>query len=120
MKDKVLNTSRKIWTALSEIDDKTLRNLIHKNAKFVHMGMTVDRDGEIEAYTSKKLQPGRLEILKQDVQAFDNTYIVYTDANVGAVVHGKEVMHHFLVTEVYVIQSEEPLLVSFVFTNLTY
>ena len=38
---QVLEVSKRIWKAMHEMDIETLKELVHEDAKFVHMGVTL-------------------------------------------------------------------------------
>ena len=53
--DQVLKVSKRIWNAMHEIDIETLNELVHEDAKFVHMGVTLSHKDEIEVIKNKKI-----------------------------------------------------------------
>lgn len=120
MEKQVTSLSEAVWEALSNEDMDRVRELVDERAIFVHMGMTVDREGEIAAYESGHIKPGPVEFKSRDVRVFDNTAICETDVNVTAYVQGKEAIHHFAVTETYAQAGGSWKLVAFVFTALVY
>ena len=96
MEEQILDLSGAIWDALAALDMGKVRELVDERAVFVHMGMTVDREGEIAAYESGHIKPGPVEF------------------------KGKEAIHHFAVTEAYAREDGSWRLVAFVFTALVY
>ncbi len=42
MSDKVIETSKKFWTAMENVDADEMRNIAEENASFVHIGVTVE------------------------------------------------------------------------------
>lgn len=53
--NNVMEISEKIWKSLKEIDSDTLMDLVHSNAVFVHMGVTLSRDEEINIIKSREI-----------------------------------------------------------------
>lgn len=120
MEKEILGLSGAIWDALAALDMGRVRELVDERATFVHMGMTVDREGEIAAYESGHIKPGPVEFKGKEVRVFGDTAICETDVNVTAYVEGKEAIHHFAVTEAYAREDGTWRLVAFAFTALTY
>lgn len=57
MKNEVMEVSNQFWEALKKADADALRKLVYEDAKFVHMGVMLDREGEIDwAVTEKSSQ----------------------------------------------------------------
>lgn len=46
--EKVLEVSNKIWNAIQNEKADVLVDLVHQDAMFVHMGVTLSRDSEID------------------------------------------------------------------------
>lgn len=120
MKEKVLETSRRFWTAMEHADEAGMREIADANCSFVHIGITCKLDKEIEFYTSGAFQPTELVINTQNVNLFGSTAVVITDCNYSLLLGGKETTHHFAVTEVYNCESGSCKLVTFSFTALVY
>lgn len=120
MEQQIREMSDAIWDALGNVDVDKVRELVDERAIFVHMGMTVDREGEIGAYESGHIKPGPVEFKSKDVRVFGDTAICETDVNVTAYVDGKTAIHHFAVTETYAKVNDAWKLAAFVFTALVY
>lgn len=120
MKEKVLEASKKFWTAMEKADEEGMRAVADPNCNFVHIGITCRLDKEISFYTDKIFVPMELKFNGQTVDIYDNTAVVVTDCNYGLMLDGKPTTHHFAVTEVYVNRDNEWKLVSFSFTALVY
>ncbi len=120
MKEKVLELSKKFWTAMENADEAGMRAVADPECNFVHIGVTCKLDEEVRCYTDKIFIPTEIKINSQTVDIFDNTAIVITDCNYGLLLDGKPTTHHFAVTEVYVNREESWRLVSFTFTALVY
>lgn len=99
--EKVLILSKKLWKAMQDEDIDFLRNHIHPEAMFVHMGVTLGRDEELDVIKERKIVYKMIEFQKTKVQTIGTTVIVLTMLRLTAVVGGQEVVNPFVVTEVY-------------------
>lgn len=120
MEEQIIRLSKSIWGALGDVDVDRVRKLVDDRALFVHMGMTVDREGELAAYQSGHVVPGPVSARSREARIFGECAICETDVDVTAYVDGKEAVHHFAVTETYAKDSGDWKLVAFVFTALVY
>lgn len=93
--------------------------LIHENAKFVHMGATMNKAQELEVIATGYIHYKDIDIEEVSL-AFvaEDTAIVLNKITLGAVVEGHEVTNPFVVTEVYVHNGKTWLLGSLSFTRL--
>lgn len=51
--EKVLTISKKIWQAMHEEDIDVLKEYVHQDALFVHMGVTLSRDDELDVIKNR-------------------------------------------------------------------
>lgn len=115
---KLLETSKKFWSAMETADEAGMRAIADANCTFVHIGMTCKLDEEIFFYTSGAFKPTSIVFHGQSVDVFGDTAVVITDCDYSLEMGGGSTSHHFAVTEVYVKQGEDWKLIQFSFTSL--
>lgn len=120
MENKVLEASKKFWTAMESADELGMRAIADENCNFVHIGITCKLDDEIKFYTSGTFKPTEIKFNNQKVDIFNETAVVITDCVYSLLLDGKETSHHFAVTEVYHHYEANWKLVTFTFTALVY
>ena len=120
MKQKVLETSRKFWDVMEHADEVGMRAIADPACQFVHIGITAGLDQEIGFYTSGAFKPTEVNFNNQTVSLFGNTAIVLTDCNYSLLLNEQETTHHFMVTEVYILNNSDWKLIQFTFTALIY
>ncbi len=76
MKDAI-QTSQQIWNAMHEENRKDLETYIMPDAWFVHMGITADRDEEIDIIEKRGIVYDTIDIEKQDVNTVGLVTFVY-------------------------------------------
>ena len=118
--EKVLEVSRKIWDALAKDDTAVLKQYIHEDALFVHMGVTLKRDDEIDYMQKGIIVPQNVDFEESTVKDFGSAIVVLNKVKVTALVHGKEAINPFVVTEVYQNHKGELQLISWAYTKITY
>ena len=69
---------------------------------FVHMGGSWGKTQELSTIKSGGIWYKKAEVYAVTVNVFGNTAILLNDIDLVAVVGGNEVVHSFMVTEVYV------------------
>lgn len=116
MENKIIDTSKKFWTALEKSDTATMRSLCDPECYFVHIGGNCGLDEEMKAFDDGIFKPTEIVLNNQIVKAFGDTELVITDCNYGLLLDEKPTTHHFMVTEVY----KDSKLVQFTFTALVY
>ena len=114
-----LNTSQSFWAAIESADEAQMRSIADENCTFVHIGMTCKLDEEIGFYTSGSFKPTNIDFHGRSVEIFGDTAIVITDCDYSLLLGGMPTTHHFAVTEVYTLRSEDWKLIQFTFTALT-
>lgn len=120
MEDKLLKLSKDIWKATLDEDVETLNKLIHHDCKFVHMGVTLKHDEEVEVIKNKIINYQNIDFDKAEVSCFGDTYVVLTKMKLTAIVKGNEAINDFVVTEVYKEFDNEIKMISLAYTKINY
>lgn len=115
---EVINLSKEKWRWMSERNVDSLDALFHKDAVFVHMGATMSKDEELEVIRSGRIHYKDVDIQEVSVRLIGTTAILLNKIRLVAVVGGNEVTNPFVVTEVYIQQSDTWTLASLSFTRL--
>lgn len=97
----VENLSEKIWQAKLANAMEPVKDLIADKAHFVHMGITLDKEGELEAFDSRKFVYQDVQVLEQVLEDFGQTAVLYKKLVLKAVVKGTPVENPFVVTEIF-------------------
>ena len=118
--NSVIEISEKIWKSLKDIDSDTLTDLIHAKAVFVHMGVTLTRDEEINIIKSKEIIYKHVLFEEKTIHEFDTMIVLLNKVKLTAIVGGNKVINPFVVTEVYTKVNEEVKLASFSYTRINY
>ncbi|MCC5895882.1 MAG: nuclear transport factor 2 family protein [Alkalibacterium sp.] len=116
----ITEISKEIWQALKDVDSTTLTELVHPNAVFVHMGVTLTRDEEINVLKAGKIIYKHVTFEEQTIHEFDTTVVLLNKMKLTAVVGGNIVINPFVVTEVYSKTNEDLELVSLSYTRINY
>jgi 4-carboxymuconolactone decarboxylase len=117
LEQEVIDLSREKWRWMSERKMDSLNALFHEKAVFVHMGATMSREQELDVISSGGIQYKNVDIQEVSVQFIGTTAILLNKILLLAVVGGNEVANPFVVTEVYVQQSDTWTLASLSFTR---
>lgn len=118
--EDVQTVSKKIWQAMQQEDSDTLKDLIHQDAAFVHMGATMSRDAEIDVILKRGIVYKTVEYQEVAIHEFDVTSILLNKLKLTAVVGGNEVTNPFVVTEVYTRVDDRLKLASMSYTRIMY
>ena len=119
LEQEVINLSREKWRWMSDRDVDSLAALFHEKAVFVHMGATMSKDQELDVIRSGGIHYKNVDIQEVSVRFISTTTaILLNKILLVAVVGGNEVTNPFVVTEVYVHQSDTWTLASLSFTRL--
>lgn len=110
--------SRQKWLWMANRDMPQLEGLFHAQSRFVHMGATMDRTGELDVIRSGRIEYKRADISESSAELIGETAIVYSRLRLLAVVGGNEVTNPFSVTEVYLRRDGNWQLASMAFTRL--
>ena len=97
----VENLSEKIWQAKLANALEPVKELIADKAHFVHMGITLDKEGELEAFHSRKFIYQDVQVLDDVLEDFGQTAVLYKKLVLRAVVKGTPVENPFVVTEIF-------------------
>jgi hypothetical protein len=106
LEQDVLDLSRQSWSWMSNRDVAALAPLVDDDAVFVHMGATLSKTDELTAIDSGQIHYRDIDIRDHTVRIIDQTAIVLTTLQLGAVVGGTEVSNPFVVAEVYIRRGE--------------
>ena len=93
--------SEKIWQGKLANAMEPVKDLIADKAHFVHMGITLDKEGELEAFDSRKFVYQDVQVLEQVLEDFGQTAVIYKKLVLKAVVKGTPVENPFVVTEIF-------------------
>ena len=119
LEQEVINLSKEKWRWMSERKVDSLEALFHEEAVFVHMGGTMSREQELDVIRSGRIHYKNVDIQEASVRFIGTTTaILLNKIRLVAVVGGNEVTNPFVVTEVYVQQSDTWTLASLSFTRL--
>src|SRR5690625_2283549 len=118
--EKVLEVSNKIWDAIQNEKADVLVDLIHQDAMFVHMGVTLSRDSEINIIKERGIVYKEIDFQEITIKELESTVILLNKLKLTAVVNGEEVTNPFVVTEVYTKDGENLRLASLSYTRINY
>lgn len=93
--------SEKIWQGKLANTMEPVKDLIADKAHFVHMGITLDKEGELEAFDSRKFVYQDVHVLDEILEDFGQTAVLYKKLVLKAVVKGTPVENPFVVTEIF-------------------
>ena len=93
--------SAQIWDAKLANDMTSVVGLIADNARFVHMGITFDKAGELEVFNDKIFIFKAVNIAEEYVVDYGSTAINFKKLLLTAVIGGNEVPNPFVLSEVY-------------------
>jgi len=99
---EVLDLSRAKWTWMQDKNVGSLSGLFDENCVFVHMGGSWGKDQELNVIKGGGIWYKKAEVYGASVNMVGNTAILLNDIDLLAVVGGNEVVHAFMVTEVYI------------------
>ncbi len=116
---EIIALSKQKWDWMSACETDKLEALFHEKAVFVHMGATMTKEQELEVIKTGRIHYKGVDIQEVSVRfVSDTTAILLNKIQLIAVVGGNEVTNPFVVTEVYIKQSEAWVLASLSFTRL--
>ena len=116
--EEVMNLSKEKWRWMSERNVDSLDALFHEKSVFVHMGGSWGKEQELDVIKSGGIHYKKADIHEVSVNIIGTTAILLNRITLLAVVDGNEVTNPFVVTEVYVQQSDTWTLASLSFTRL--
>jgi hypothetical protein len=118
--EKAIEFSKRIWEAIQKEEVEFLTENVHKDALFVHMGVTLTRDGEIDVIKKGSIIYKDIDFQEVTVKSMASTVVVLNKMRLTAIVGGNEVVNPFVVTEVYTHIDNELKLASLSFTKIVY
>lgn len=118
--NNVIEYSKKLWESFQKKDIESLENMIHDDAKFVHMGVTLTKNQELDTIKNRRIVYQTIEFQESTISIIDSVSIVLNKLKLTAIVGGNEVTNPFVVTEVYIEKEDSFKLVSLSFTKIIY
>jgi hypothetical protein len=115
---ELLDLSKAKWQWMSDKQVDTLNGLFDENCVFVHMGGSWGKTQELNTIKNGFIWYKKAEIYGASVNIFGNTAILLNDIDLLAVVGGNEVVHAFMVTEVYLKEDGKWKMGSLTFSTL--
>ncbi|TCK85199.1 nuclear transport factor 2 family protein [Albibacterium bauzanense] len=115
---EILDLSKTKWTWMSDKNVDSLNNLFDENCVFVHMGGSWGKTQELNVIKSGGIWYKEAAVYGASVNIIGNTAILLNDIDLLAVVGGNEVVHSFMVTEVYVKENNKWRMGSLTFSQL--
>lgn len=116
--DEIISLSKNKWQWMADKDADKLTTLFHDKSVFVHMGGSWGKEQEINIIRNGNIHYKKATIHDVSVNIIGNTAILLNRITLLAVVGGNEVTNPFMVTEVYIKESENWKLGSLSFTKL--
>jgi hypothetical protein len=115
---EILDLSKTKWTWMSDKNVDSLNVLFSGNCVFVHMGGSWGKTQELNTIKGGMIWYKKAVVYGAAVNIFGNTAILLNDIDLLAVVGGKEVVHSFMVTEVYIKENDKWKMGSLTFSQL--
>jgi hypothetical protein len=114
----VLDLSKSKWNWMADKKVDTLNGLFDENCVFVHMGGSWGKAQELNTIKGGFIWYKKAEVYGASVNIFGNTAILLNDIDLEAVVGGNDVVHAFMVTEVYLKEDGKWKMGSLTFSTL--
>jgi len=115
---EILDLSKTKWNWMADKNVDALSGLFAENCVFVHMGGSWGRTQELNTIKNGFIWYKKAEVYGASVNIFGNTAILLNDIDLLAVVGGNEVVHAFMVTEVYLKENGKWKMGSLTFSTL--
>ncbi|OOQ59797.1 DUF4440 domain-containing protein [Mucilaginibacter pedocola] len=115
---EVLTLSKNKWGWMADKNTDQLNGLFDDKCVFVHMGGSWGKTQELNTIKGGMIWYKKAEVYGASVNVFGNTAILLNDIDLVAVVGGNEVVHSFMVTEVYLKQDGKWKMGSLTFSQL--
>lgn len=115
---EILDLSKTKWTWMSDKNVDSLQVLFAEKCVFVHMGGSWGKTQELNTIKGGMIWYKKAEVYGAAVNIFGNTAILLNDIDLLAVVGGNEVVHSFMVTEVYTKENGKWKMGSLTFSQL--
>lgn len=120
MVTRVKQLSKQIWSAKLANDTKKIADFIADNAKFVHMGITFDKNGELDAFDSQKFIYKHVAIADEWLEDYGQTVIIFKKLVLTAQVGDSEVENPFIVSEIFTKTNQDWYLVGETYTRIAH
>jgi len=111
-----LSKTKWAWMADKKVDE--LNGLFAEKCVFVHMGGSWGKTQELNTIKGGFIWYKKAEVYGASVNVFGNTAILLNDIDLLAVVGSNEVVHAFMVTEVYLKEDGKWKMGSLTFSTL--
>lgn len=118
--ERGIEASRHFWQAVHARDIVYLSEHIHEDAMFIHMGVSFDREGELNVIKSGNIVYKTIDFQEVTVKDLPGIVMVYEKLQLTAIVGGNEVTNPFVVTEVFIQIGDRLQLASLAFTKIIY
>jgi len=115
---ELLDLSKTKWQWMADKNVGPLDGLFDEKAVFVHMGGSWGKTQELNTIKGGFIWYKKADVYGASVNIFGNTAILLNDIDLLAVVGGKEVVHAFMVTEVYLKENGKWKIGSLTFSTL--
>ncbi|HEY8929073.1 MAG TPA: nuclear transport factor 2 family protein [Mucilaginibacter sp.] len=115
---EILDLSKTKWTWMADKNVEALNGLFDEKCVFVHMGGSWGKTQELNTIKGGMIWYKKAEVYGASVNIFGNTAILLNDIDLQAVVGGNEVVHSFMVTEVYLKENGQWKMGSLTFSQL--
>ena len=115
---EVINLSKQKWDWMANKNVDSLNALFADSCMFVHMGGSWGKSQELNVIKGGMIWYKKAEVYSVSVKVFGNTAILLNDIDLLAVVGGNEVIHAFMVTEVYIKENGKWKMGSLTFSQL--
>lgn len=115
---KILDLSKTKWAWMSDKNVDSLNGLFDEKCVFVHMGGSWGKDQELNVIKGGGIWYKEAAVYGASVNIIGNTAILLNDIDLLAVVGGNEVIHSFMVTEVYIKENDKWKMGSLTFSQL--
>lgn len=103
---ELLDLSKQKWQWMADKKTDTLANFFHDKSVFVHMGGSWGKSQEINVIKSGGIWYKKADVHEASVNIIGNTAILLNRITLLAVVGGNDVTNPFMVTEVYVKETD--------------
>ncbi|GAC1307512.1 MAG: hypothetical protein NVSMB24_19450 [Mucilaginibacter sp.] len=115
---ELLDLSKTKWAWMADKNVESLNGLFDEKCVFVHMGGSWGKTQELNTIKGGFIWYKKAEVYGASVNIFGNTAILLNDIDLLAVVGGNEVVHAFMVTEVYLKENGRWKMGSLTFSTL--
>jgi hypothetical protein len=115
---EILDLSKTKWGWMADKNVEALNGLFNENCVFVHMGGSWGKTQELNTIKGGFIWYKKADVYGASVNIFGNTAILLNDIDLLAVVGGNEVVHAFMVTEVYLKENGKWKMGSLTFSTL--